>query len=57
MPTKVGNAAQVSKAVTRELLASGTTARISSVLGKTVMPATSAYNKIQTDRLAEVGLI
>lgn len=57
MPTKVGNTTQASKAMTRELLSSGSKARISTTLGKKQTPAVHAFNQIQISRSAEAELL
>jgi len=57
MPTKVGNFAQVTKHIVRELLASGSGVQLNTSLGRKIVPAVTAYNGYIESRRPDGGVL
>lgn len=57
MPTQVGNPAQVTKEIARELLASGSGVRVHTTLGRKIAPAVTAYNGYMDSRRPDGGVL
>ena len=57
MPSKVGNPAQVTKDIARELLASGSGVRVHTTLGRKIVPAVTAYNGYVSSRRPDGGVL
>lgn len=57
MPTKVGNPAQVTKDITRELFASGSGVRVHTTLGRKIAPAVTAYHGYMASLSPDGGVL